>query len=262
MPVEDGVGYGELTPLKIEHFSRIMAMHMAITQAVIKKSRYFKRVYRYIDLTAGKGYTPNDLQGSPLVFLEQAESDFFQIPYHANFIESETQNIEELEANILKALLTNNLASRNIFLHQGNYEEIIPNLLTGTNKNELGLVFVDPSGDAPNFDTLKYIAQARPRMEILIYLSTTNIKRVHHLTDKFLRDYMEEIGKTHWLIRKPIPWDTHKWSFLLGSNTNIFKDYKKIDFLRLESEEAQQFFPKLNLSEKQRQQKIQPRLFD
>jgi hypothetical protein len=37
MPIENGVGYGEYTGVKIEHFGKILAMHMAITQAVIKK---------------------------------------------------------------------------------------------------------------------------------------------------------------------------------------------------------------------------------
>ena len=71
---------------------------------------------------------------------------------------------------------------------------------------------------------------------------------------------MQQVGKKHWLIRKPISWDSHKWTFLLGSNTNIFKDYKKIDFLRLDSEEAQEFYPKLELTEKQRTELVQPRL--
>ena len=73
---------------------------------------------------------------------------------------------------------------------------------------------------------------------------------------------MSLVGKQHWLIRKPISWDTHKWTFLLGSNKDIFKDYKKIDFFRINSTEAQNFFPKLNLSEKQRQVLAQPPLFD
>jgi hypothetical protein len=38
MPIENGVGYGEYTGMKIEHLSKILAMHMAITQAVIKDS--------------------------------------------------------------------------------------------------------------------------------------------------------------------------------------------------------------------------------
>ena len=127
--------------------------------------------------------------------------------------------------------------------------------------NELGLVFVDHSGEPPNFETLHEIAGLRPRMEILIYLSATNIKRLHQHTRKLLSDYMDVVGKKHWLIRKPFSWDRHEWTFLLGSSTSLFKNYKSIDFWQIESEPAQEYFAKLNLTSKQRQEKLQPPLF-
>jgi len=39
-----------------------------------------------------------------------------------------------------------------------------------------------------------------------------------------------------------------------------FKDYKTIDFWQIESELAQEYFAKLNLTGKQRQEKLQPPL--
>jgi hypothetical protein len=48
---------------------------------------------------------------------------------------------------------------------------------------------------------------------------------------------------------------------LLGSAWDKFKNYKQIEFMRLDSEEAQSFFPKLNLSAKQRMAEKQPPLF-
>lgn len=260
MPVEDGIGYGELTPLKIEHLSKIVGMHLAITQAVINKTPQFSQSYRFIDLTSGRGFTPNGLKGSPLVFLEQAESMGFQLPYRADFIERDSDNLDGLKMNIEKTLPQENQSSRDLNFFLGSYEKVLPEILKYQDSRELGLIFVDPTGELPDFEALKYVALQRPRMEILIYLSTTNIKRVHHLTEKTLSDYMTEIGKKHWLIRKPVPWDSHKWTFLLGSNTSIFKNYKSIEFLRLDSDEAQSFFPRLNLTERQRQQLIQPPL--
>jgi hypothetical protein len=68
MPKVDDVGFGQSTPIKIQHLSKILDMHMAITQAVLNKHAVYKKKYRYVDLTAGKGHTPDGLKGSPLVF--------------------------------------------------------------------------------------------------------------------------------------------------------------------------------------------------
>jgi three-Cys-motif partner protein len=168
MPIENGIGFGEYTPVKIEHLSKILAMHMAITKEVIKKNPfYYERVYRYFDLTAGKGKTPDGKQGSPLVFLDQVNMPKFDIPFKADFIEHDQSNYDELVNNVsAHPVFYEN--KRNIKLHLDNYEKTIPNLLRSKQADQLGLAFVDHSGDMPNFETLNYIAQFRPRMEILI----------------------------------------------------------------------------------------------
>lgn len=261
MPIMDSVGYGELTPLKIEHLSRIIAMHTAITKAVLNKNSVYTKQYRYVDLTAGKGTTPDDTKGSPVVFLEEAESPRFGIPYRADFIECEKKNLDQLQAMVRRESTKNSWGCNDVHFHHGDYQKVVNDLFPETNRNMFGLVFVDPSGDLPDIETLRLVAKRRPKMEILMYISATNIKRLFQYTDKRLSDFMTEIGKAHWLIRKPIRWDTHQWTFLLGSNSKLFTDYKKIDFLRIESDEAQEFFPKLDLTAKQRQKQMQPPLF-
>ena len=187
-------------------------------------------------------------------------SDSFQKPYRADFIEHHSKNLNALRERVLSEASSEGWNLEHVHFHLGNFKAIVPKLLRRLDDRELGLAFVDTSGDVPDFDALQELAAMRPRMEILMYVSSTNIKRAHHRTNKLLSDYMADMGKTHWLIRKPTLGDKHGFTFLLGSNTDIFRDYRSIDFLRLDSDEAQTFFPTLDLTAEQRHRRIQPGL--
>lgn len=97
-------------------------------------------------------------------------------------------------------------------------------------------------------------------MEILIHLSSTNIKRLFQFTEKKLSDYVGEVGKDYWIVRQPIRSDQFKWTFLLGTNTDVFDDYKAIDFFRVDSARGREILLKLNLTEPEQFDYYQDRL--
>ena len=153
--------------------------------------------------------------------------------------------------------------ARNIILHYKDYEKTILQLFKDKKDSELGLVYVDPTGtkDLPDIGTLAHISRMRPRMEILFYLSATGVKRQFQQTQKPLSAFLVATGKQHWLIRKPFRGDKHQWTFLLGSNSDLFKPYRSIRsyFYILDSDEGRQVFEKINLSQDQRIEQKQSR---
>jgi three-Cys-motif partner protein len=257
MPLENGVGISRFTPIKLRQFQSIIEMHLAISKAVLNRNLFYPQKYLYVDVTAGPGkylFNNTELTGTPIVFLNTVER--LAISYDAVFLEIDTANFKKLEKNLPSTL---NFGEVNI--KNEDYKVTLSKLLSKNNKNQLGMIYVDPSNGIPDFELLHETNLKMPKMEVLLYLSATNLKRTQGINDAMLSDLIAKIGKKNWLVRKPIKGDRHQWTFLLGSNCNLFKKYEKIDFFPIDSPEAQQFFLKLDLNAKKLKIKMQPSLF-
>ncbi len=253
MPVDaNGVGYGDFTDLKYQHFAQILSMHVEIVKAVLRKyPDWLNPIYSYIDGTAGPGVFDNYM-GSPLIFLETAHNA--QLPYAADFIEININSAVQLAHHLPEH------AGRSVKIHCQDYVEFIDGLdVVG---NQLGLLFIDPSGEPPDFRALGKFAKLRPRMEILLYLSATNLKRVkQYRSYANLSECLNRVGKRNWYVRKPLRNDKHQWTFLMGTGTNkVVLEIKRIGFYDWKSDEAERFWERLNYSKAEREKAVQPYL--
>lgn len=228
MPVSNGVGYGEHTPLKQEHFEKMLGLHMDITTQV---QRNWKEKdwtgpdldrYYYFDINAGAGSDPTGLIGSPLIFIKQAR--IHHLDFKAVLIERELENYRQL---------SNVIGDSRITIECGDHNDVLPNYFVG-GPQRFGLVYADPSGTIPPFDLLGQMSRqpVYKRLDICIYVHATNIKRIRRssLTNekRCLRDFLDGIDKKQWIVREPV--GQEQWSFLIGSNWINFPDWQKEGF--------------------------------
>lgn len=239
-----GINQGKWTDTKQEHLANILDMHMRLSGKVISKNPYFRRRYHYLDATSGDG------TGSVAVFERLRQK--FGLECHADFIELEETHFKNLEQNVQFGRC-----------HLGDCKDVIPRLIESTDAYQIGLIYFDhntPSEIRESLITMQYLNERRPRMELLVYIPMALWKRAYHLWHLRLSDLFDEIGKKYWLIREPL--GKHQWTFLLGSNSDLFKDYRKISFYRLESKLGQEIFEELNWSHRERKKQRQPYLIE
>jgi three-Cys-motif partner protein len=241
-------GFSDTTRTKLEHFQAILNVHLALTRAVLAKNRYYRRTYHYIDATAGPGWYPEEqCNGSPLVFLELVK--YHALPYQADFIEINPTTFDFLQQHAG--------SYPNVRLRRGDFSEVILNVIKDQRKMQLGLLYVDHNGIGGNdlsvFTLLRYAARMRPRMDVLLHIPVAALKRNYYNHGQLLSDCMDRVKKEHWLIREPIGgW---QWTFLQGSNTDLFKDYKRIGFYRLASPQGQEIYDRLNTIQTRKESK-------
>ena len=252
MQDDDGYGFSEHTYLKQQHFKGILKMHLRITQAVFSNQQWAKPPYYYFDLNSGPGVYKGE-DGSPLIFLKCANA--LAVDYSAVFIEINEDRYNQLIENIK--------LYQDVKVFLGNYNDIIPQFLGYSNRNKLGLLYSDETGKRPPFELLSKVASDYQRLDLLIYLSATNIKRIRRSpkTDllETLIESIEKIDKKMWIVREPIA--QHQWMFLIGSNWDNFPTWKKQGFYRINSKKGREILRYLTFTKDELEEQRQLRLF-
>lgn len=247
MPVVNGVGCSEYTQTKQEQFAGIFRANYNAWRGVLAKQRWFDGNYTYIDLNAGPGHHPEYGSGSPMIALEYLRQ--YGARYTAHLFERDVVNAQSLAA------LTDE--SKNEFVHACDHRFIDQFVGNGRPNKIPGLIYSDENGNPPPFEFLAQLSKTFTRMDILIYFSATNIKRVKQFTYTDLLNYVRPIERTRAVIREPM--GKHQWSFLYMTNGPAI-EWKREGFYDLRSKEGQAIFKRLNETKAGENAELQPTL--
>lgn len=271
MPINGSYGFSENTPLKQKHLAELMhAMFPAIRSIMKRQDWALKDWATYIDMTAGPGYYPEfNLRGSPLIAIDTAYETGLAL--NSWLFEQDAQTyehlLENLEARTGLFLERSDDSIRRAFLCDGrqkdpsemgitvmnqSYEIGLPHVLAverqqqgkGYNKKRyrFGMLYLDENGKVPPIGYLQAIAGVLPRIDLVIQLATTTIKRrLHSAVDPWpysLAEVIDMIGKDYWIVREPF--GKHNWSFLVGTNWDSFPELRSQGFRRTNTPDGQE----------------------
>lgn len=238
----DGYSTSGNTPTKDVHFREIIKTHLKIVRVITRKYSWAHPDYHYLDLNAGPGIDQNNRVGSPIEFVSQANAA--GVEYAAWFHEENPKTAQRLS----------NFINSNCQIVLGDHNETLPKLLPRIPKNAYGLIYADPTGKIPPFELLSKFSRYSKLIDILIYVSSANIKREYFAPkcecNKRLSQFMAMISKQNWIVRQPQA--KHQWTFLIGSNWDSFPVFEKLGFHRTTSIEGQAIMHRLDTTNKER----------
>lgn len=246
MPVtEDNVGYSEYTTQKMYNFKKIAEMHVGICQGIISRKSWCDSRYFYMDLTAGTGVIPGtDLPNCAKTMIATLRQKYIQFQAHL------------IDQNNITTLRNNLDSSPALYYYPDDHNQVIKNIIPKyLPKPSYGLIFYDPNspgiinGHWQSLNSISDIYNDYPHLkqvDFMMYLSGTAIKRVRHLTQKKLQDWLAMLDKKYWVVRKPKgPW---QWTFILGTNWNAYPNIKSIGFHPSDTSEGGDIFDTINLT--------------
>ena len=251
MPINNGIGTSDYTPIKQDKLKAFLNMHLRIARGAIKNKKFpnTNESYYFIDMNAGTG-SNNGYDGSPKIFMNSVHK--LNIKFKAYFIEKRPENHSQLIDNL--QCYRNGSTNGEIYPLLGDHKEWLPRIANIINEKTVnfGLIYTDPTGKTPPFEALAEVSSLKHflKTDILINCPATNLKR---LVGKFrkahLSEYLEPINKKYWLIGEPF--GRHCWSLLFGCNWNKYPSLESKGLYHLSSGEGQEIFHRLNYSKKE-----------
>lgn len=250
----------EATPVKQEWLGKILDFQFRLAQKVREKNG-IQKPFLYYDLNAGSGVDPRTGEdGSPIIALRLLNKHFPH-SFVAHFYEYKPQEYEALSRRIE--------VSPNVHLHhQDNRTVSIVDMRSWNDWSgwQLGLIYCDPNTIDVPYEKLAEFNHLAPRMDILINVTATSLKRTEHIKGLTLEGMLNHINKKHWWIRTP--YSKWQWTMFLGMNTDVFKtrnlriEGKQLELVPLESEAGQAHFTRATLTVPELKDLIQPKLFE
>jgi three-Cys-motif partner protein len=254
MPVLNCVGFSDSTSVKQNDFEIIIKTHIkAACLGIIGKAdnSWAGNSYLYFDMNAGPGFY-NGISGSPIIFLNEA-AKYDRTLFDVFLFESNELNFQQLKENIANCHYPKNINIR--ILNTDSSSDILKHV-PSKGFPKYGLIYSDPTGQVPPFETLAKISNITQckKIDIVVNFAATTIKRIRgsHVCSESqtLKDYLSKINKQHWMVREPN--SRHQWSFVIGSNWKDFPAFKKQDFHGIESKRGSSIFDFINYSKKEK----------
>lgn len=260
MSIVDGaIGCSDHTAEKHALFSEVMKWHTAMCAGIGSRIPN-GLLYHYIDTNAAKGRYEHEgvlLTGSPLRALSAIRAAHLQ--FRACLIDKSSQFTNELQGHVKQFCAQRPEDWMAIDIYTGDNTELARRWCSAIHNRygpsgwldpaPYGLLFNDPNGmpDFPLLTELSSLTQLR-RIDFLLYASATLIKRVHTVWKskghRSLCEHLDLMSKDIWLIREPV--GHQQWTFLLGTNFESIRDWKRGGFYRIDSAEGQVVLERLN----------------
>ena len=250
MTVTKGVGRSRMTPDKLRGFARFLELHAGIVRYVGKNGERKWGTkpgpYYYVDTHCGTGDNEDYGPGSPVIFLDTMRR--LGMDYRAFFIDL---NVGQLRERIGR--------DTRVTIYEQDNRDAIDDVVAQLPAKALGMLYMDPNGSpTPWIQLLMTVAEKRHRLDILVRANTTAVKR--DPSPLRFADIPAKVAKEHWLIRGPAPGDGWRWTFLLGANFQL-GDWKNERFYKLGSHEGRDIMRRLNFTDDELREIVQPRLF-